>query len=340
MRFIPYAEAREQPNIVVDGAPLPASLLTLSHWPNNQSPAAVRRDTSTATVFAWLDTPEPKISAPFVSNNHFDEDGLFSVFALTEPQQALAMRELLIAASFAGDFGVVRQRDAARLCFIIEALTDPASSTLPAAVFAAPDRVVALYQAVLPLLPEIVRDLQQGSPRFGALWATQDKHLADSEALLADGSVTIDELADIDLAIVHIPPQLEPRPVRRYLEDELAAVHPFAVNSATRCTRLLRVQGQHYEFEYRYESWLQIVSRRVPLRVRLEGAVERLNELETGAPAWIAEEPMTGIVPRLRRSDASPSTLSVDTVVAELRHAFSSAPVAWDPYDWTKPGPA
>jgi hypothetical protein len=340
VRFIPYAEAREQPNIVVDGAPLPSSLLTLSHWPNNQSPAAVRRDTSTATVFAWLDCPDLQIAAPFVTNNHFDEDGLFSVFALTEPQQALAMRELLIAASFAGDFGVVRRRDAARLCFILEALTDPASSTLPAAVFAAPDRVVALYQAVLPLLPEIVRDVQQGSPRFGALWAAQEEHLAASEALLADGTVTIEELPDIDLAIVRIPPQIAARPVRRYLEDEQAAVHPFAVNSATSCTRLLRVQGQHYEFEYRYESWLQIASRRVPLRVRLEGVVERLNALEPDAPMWIADDPMTSIVPRLRRSDASPSTLSLETVVAELRTAFNSAPVAWDPYDWRKPGPA
>ncbi len=340
MRFIPYAEARQQPNIIVDGAPLPGSLLTLSHWPNNQSPAAVRRDTSTATVFAWLDAPELHISVPFVSNNHFDEDGLFSVFALTEPQQALAMRELLIAASFAGDFGVVRRRDAARLCFVIEALTDPASGALPAEVFTAPDRVVALYQAVLPLLPEIIRDLQQGSPRFGALWAAQDAHLAASQALLAEGTVTIEELPDIDLAIVRFPPSLKPQRVRRYLEDELAAVHPFAVNTATNCTRLLRVQGPHYEFEYRYESWLQIVSRRVPLRVRLEAVVERLNALEAGPPMWIADEPMTAIVPRLRRSDASPSTLSLQTVVAELRAAFNSAPVAWDPYDWTKPGPA
>lgn len=340
MRFIPCAEARQQPNIVVDGAPLPSSLLTLSHWPNNQSPAAVRRDTSTATVFAWLDRPEPRVSVPFVTNNHFDEDGLFSVFALTEPQQAMEARELLIAASFAGDFGVVRRRDAARLCFIIESLTDPASGALPAAVFAAPDRVVALYQAVLPLLPEIIRDLRDGSPRYGVLWAAQDKHLADSEALVADGAVTIEELPDIDLAIVRIPPQLSPRPVRRYLEDEQAAVHPFAVNTATRCTRLLRVQGQHYEFEYRYESWLQIVSRRVPLRVRLDGLVDRLNALEPDAPRWIADDPMTGIVPRLRRSDASPSTLSLETMVDELRSAFNSAPVAWDPYDWTRPAPA
>ena len=152
--------------------------------------------------------------------------------------------------------------------------------------------------------------------------------------------MTIEELPDIDLAIVRIPMPLQPRHVRRYLEDEQAAVHPFAVNSATPCTRLLRVQGQHYEFEYRYESWLQIVSRRVPFRVRLDSVVERLNALETAAPMWIADDPMTGIVPRLRRSDASPSTLSLETVIAELRSAFRSAPVAWDPYDWTKPGPA
>jgi hypothetical protein len=55
---------------------------------------------------------------------------------------------------------------------------------------------------------------------------------------------------------------------------------------------------------------------------------------------WVADEPMTAIVPRLRRVDASPSRLDLQTVIGELRTAFNTAPVAWDPYDWTKPGPA
>ena len=335
-KFTPYAAARGLPNIVVDGPPLPSTLLTLSHWPNNQSPPTLKRDTSTATAFAYLDAVDLHQAVPWVTNNHFDEDGLFSMYAVTEPERALRDRELLIAASFTGDFGVVTNQEAARLCFAVETLTDPEVSPLPADVFAEPDRVAALYRALLESLPALLRDLHTGWPRFGDLWALPDEHLTASRALLADGIVTLVESPALDLAVVRIPPYLRRRTVRRYLVDESAAVHPFAINSATQCSRILRVQGDHYEFEYRYESWVQLATRRVAKRVRLEGLAAHLNELED-APGWIAEDP-TGTAPRLYRPDGAPSSLSLDTFLLELEAALTSAPVAWDPHDWQKSG--
>ena len=337
-QFAPYAAARRLPNIVVDGAPLPSTLLTLSHWPNNQSPTNLRRDTSTATVFAYLDDPGLHQPIPWVTNNHFDEDGLFSMYALTDPERALADRDLLIAGSFAGDFGIVTDRDAARLCFAVEGLTDPEVSPLPADVFADPDRVAALYAAMLDSLPSLLRDFHDGWPRFGDLWALQDEHLAASTALLEDGVVTLVEHESLDLAVVRIPAYLRRRIARRYLVDEPAAVHPFAVNSATQRSRILRVQGAHYEFEYRYESWVQLATRRVPLRVKLDGLAVRLNELD-GGTGWVAEDPM-GTVPRLHRPDGTPSSLPLSTFLLELEAALTSAPVAWDPYNWPKSGGA
>ncbi len=333
-RYTPYAAARALPNIVVDGAPLPSTVLTLSHWPNNQTPEALRRDTSTTTAFAYLDAPDLHQDVPWVTNNHFDEDGLFSMYVVTEPTRALEHRALLTAASFAGDFGIVTDENAARLCFAVEALADPEVSPLPAGIFAEPDRVAALYSALLESLPALLRDICDGWPRFGDLWDLQYEHLAASRALLADGVVTLVESPALDLAVVRIPPYLRQRMVRRYLTDELAAVHPFAVNSATRCSRILRVQGAHYEFEYRYESWVQLATRRVPLRVRLDGLAARLDELE-GAPGWVAEDP-TGTAPRLRRPDGTPSRIGLDSFLLELEAALTSAPVAWDPYDWQK----
>ncbi|MEQ1801123.1 MAG: DUF6687 family protein [Gammaproteobacteria bacterium] len=338
-RFAPYAAARTLPNIVVDGAPLPSTLLTLSHWPNNQSPPALKRDTSTATVFAYLDAPDLHQSVPWVTNNHFDEDGLFGMYALTEPERALPDRELLVAGSFAGDFGIVTDRDGARLCFAVEALTDPEVSPLPAEIFAETDRVAALYTAMLESLPSLLRDWRDGWPRFGDLWALQDEHFTASRGLLADGVVTLVEHPALDLAVVRIPAYLRRRTARRYLVDEFAAVHPFAINSATQRTRILRVQGAHYEFEYRYESWVQLASRRVPCRVRLDGLAARLNELD-GGQGWVAEDP-TGTAPRLHRPDGTPSGIPLDTFLLELEGALTTAPVAWDPYDWQKkPGGA
>jgi hypothetical protein len=191
---------------------------------------------------------------------------------------------------------------------------------------------------MLDSLPALLRDFHDGWPRFGDLWALQDEHLTASRGLLADGVVTLVEYPDLDLAVVRIPAHLRRRTARRYLVDEAAAVHPFAINTATQRSRILRVQGAHYEFEYRYESWVQLASRRVPLRVRLDGLARRLNELDGGS-GWVAEDP-TGTAPRLHRPDGTPSAIPLDTFLLELEAALTSAPVAWDPYDWQRNGGA
>ena len=90
MRYVPYREVGARPNIVVDGAPLASTTLTLSHWPNNTSPAAFRRETSTETALAWVESHDPRRVAGIVTNNHFDEDGPFSMYTVLEPRRALA----------------------------------------------------------------------------------------------------------------------------------------------------------------------------------------------------------------------------------------------------------
>jgi len=332
-RYLPYGPARALPNLVVDGAPLPSTVLTLSHWPNNQTPAELRRDTSTATAFAYLDAPSLHRAVPWVTTNHFDEDGLFSMYTVSRPTEARVWRELLVDASFAGDFGVVRSRDAARLCFIIEGLCDPAVSPLPATVFAEPDRVAALYRTLLETLPDVLNDLVTGAGRYRQLWAAEEAHLKASRQWLAGGQVAIREVPEQDLAVVSIPPDLPPLPARRYLGTRAGPLHPFAVNTATSASRLLLVHGSRYLFEYRYESWVQLASRRVPLRVRLDGLAGRLNSLEPSGTGWVAEDP-ADVAPRLWRPDGSQSALDPDTVLRELKAALRSAPVAWDPYDW------
>ena len=48
-------------------------------------------------------SPEQWASAVAV-NNHFDTDGVLSVWTLLDPERALAQRDLLVAAAEAGDF--------------------------------------------------------------------------------------------------------------------------------------------------------------------------------------------------------------------------------------------
>jgi hypothetical protein len=332
MRYVPYREVGARPNIVVDGAPLPSTVLTLSHWPNNATPAGYQRETSTETALAWVARHDPGRLAGVVTNNHFDEDGLLAMFAVTAPRAALARRALLAEAARAGDFGTFRARDAARLVFALEAHCDPALSPLPAATFRGQPRArtAALFRALLPRLPRFL----DGVPALRRWWEAEDAHLAASEELLAAGRVTIDEEPELDLAIVRIPEGLAPRVTRRYLRREEHAVHPFAIHNATRCARLLRLCGRRIEFQYRYESWLQLPSRRPALRVDLTPFARWLNRREANG-AWEWEDTL-GLTPRLRMPGGAASSVGPDAFLRELRRQLATLPVAWDPYDWPR----
>lgn len=330
IEYIPYREAADRPNIVVDGAPLATTALTLSHWPVNATPPRYKRDTSTETALAWVAEHDPRQVADAVTNNHFDEDGLFSMFAVLEPRRALARRELLVDASRAGDFGVFRARDAARLVFVVEAHADPALSPLPRTTFAgAPaQRVAALYRAMLPRLPAMLADLG----RYRRYWRVQDEHLEQSTAWIDSGRVIVEEEPELDLAVVRIPAELPERVVWRYLAREPAAVHPFAIHNATRCTRLVRIQGRRVELQYRYESWLQVHSRRPALRVDLAPFCRWLNRRERHGE-WAWDDPLA-IAPRLRLRKAAPSSVEPAAFLRELRAVLASAPPVWDPHHW------
>lgn len=69
-------------------------------------------------------------NAEVVTNNHFDQDGFISVYALSRPDDALARRTLLEDVAAAGDFAIYRDRRAARLSMIIAAFADPERSPL------------------------------------------------------------------------------------------------------------------------------------------------------------------------------------------------------------------
>jgi hypothetical protein len=331
--YLPWAEAAGVPHIVVDGAARATTVLTLSHWPNNTTPEPYRRETSTETALAWVAAHDPARWARHVTNNHFDEDGLFSMYAVHQRRDALARASLLADAARAGDFGTYRDRAAARLMFIVESWCDPRTSPLPRRVFAANGaaRVASLYRAMLPRVPE----LADGIERLRAHWLAEDAHLDQSEEWLAASNLVIEEEPDLDLAIVRLPIEAKPRPYRRYLQRERGVAHPFAIHNATRCARLLRLQGRRIEFQYRYESWVAVPSCRPAPRVDLGEFCRWLNRRERHG-RWIWEDALA-VAPRLYRAGDAPSTLSQGLFAAELRRHLREQPPVWDAYNWRPP---
>lgn len=314
MRFVPYAEAADLPNIVVDGAAAAATVLTLSHWPKSGTPEALRADTSAEIVFKYLDAPATHVDVGAASNNHFDEDGLIGIFALTRPDLAARWQALLVEIARAGDFGICRSRNAARIAFVLAAYAEKSSSPLPRSTFAGPypEVTARLYEQLLPIVPHLITHVED----FQKLWDAEDRALQEGEWLLDGGIVTLESNPDLDLAIVRVP-------------SDVAEPHAMALHTRTPYSRLIVVHGTSVELRYRYESWVQFASRRIAPRVDLAPLAAELNGTDPGG-AWRFEG-VDQITPRLYR-DAPGATLSVDHVVERMIDALRTGPAAWNPY--------
>jgi hypothetical protein len=167
---------------------------------------------------------------------------------------------------------------------------------------------------------------------YRALWASEDAKLTASEELFEKGLITIDEEPDLDLAVVHVPADLTRQRVHRFTQQRLAECHPFAIHNRTGCTRLLVIQGCRVEVQYRYESWVQMASRRPAPRVDLSDLVSELNHEETTGGRWVFDG-VDQITPKLHLTGSSTTSLPVDDIVKRVEHHLRTGPSAWNPYD-------
>jgi len=330
MRFVPYSELGDTPNVVVDGARNAHTVLALSHWPKSGSPSHLRADTSVEMVFRWLERRDPVVKAEVVSNDHFDEDGLIGVFATIDPTFALRHRELLEDAARAGDFGTYRHRDAARIAFVVSAFADRETSPLDRAVFSGsyPSVAAGLYQQLLPRLPEMVSSID----RFASFYEREEALLTESERALASGEIRIEERPAVDLAIVHIPEKSRGERVHRFTQARNAVCHPMAIHNATERFRLLLVQGRTYEVQFRYETWVQYATRRPLQRVDLAPFAETMSAEESAGARWKFDG-VDRITPRLHLEGADESRIAPERFVEALEDFLTNAKPAWDPYD-------
>jgi len=260
--FVPLEELDDRPNVMADGAATSSTVLTLSHWPGSSTPLRLRHDLSAGIAFRYLRSRWRWPSAEVVTLDHFDQDGLVTAYAAAEPERALASEEALMAVATAGDFDVATDRAAARAAFALESLApgpgDPAAGDA--------------YRRALELLPDLV-----GHPdRHAPLWEEQDARLTKSEEALRAGRVRITEVPRLDLAVVDVDEGGGPT----------AGLHPIALHNRTGCTRILVLAPPHFRMYFRYETWVRLVSRKVPPRVDLTGVAEELEAAEPGPGRW------------------------------------------------------
>src|SRR4051812_36094755 len=127
MRFEYYHEGlAEVPKLSVDGTV--ENALHLSHWAGNATPEELRADTSTEIALNFVASPRREELARGIevaTNNHFDTDGVLSVWTVLAGERALALREELIAAAAAGDFSEFTGERAVRASVAIQGGDNP-----------------------------------------------------------------------------------------------------------------------------------------------------------------------------------------------------------------------
>jgi hypothetical protein len=167
--------------------------------------------------------------------------------------------------------------------------------------------------------------------RYRRLWADEDAALAESEQAIASGRVRIDERPDLDLAVIQVPDDAPRTGGHRFASQWVAGLHPMAVHNATPCLSVASVRGHRYEFEYRYESWVQYRTRRPRPRADLGPLAEQLTAAEGSGGRWVFEGP-GALIHRLYLTGAGESTIPFVTFRSMLESHLGSAPPAWDPY--------
>lgn len=268
---------------------------TLSHWPGNTTPAAVKHDLSTGIALhvARLSPDERRgLLGEYdeVANNHYDTDGALCAFAVLNPEEALRRADLMLDAAATGDFSVWRGEPALAIDLTVMQLTKGPASPLAGAL--RPDmgddqRHTLAYDWLLAHLGEVLDDPFALRP----LWDERLGQIVDDVHRIEEGTgVSTRVFADLDLALVS-----SDRPIT-----------DIGLNlAAGDCSRVLLVlpsrEGYRYRFRYRVESWFELVSRKVPPRPSLQPALALLDRAEgLGAKppagrAWWCDPPQSPV---------------------------------------------
>jgi hypothetical protein len=277
--FVPFAQLRQQPTIVVDSVGLGA-VLTLAHWRGAATPPALRDDTSAGSVLRALHQPAtPGLNVAAVTANHFDIDGFIGVWSLLNPVLALQHETLLRLVAVLGDFREIDLAhpladDALKLVCWLNA-EEKARFYEP---FGAPVRRRREDEASAEkfdwFLPRFANMLQ--NPEAGrAAWQPEYGRVQQAAAISQSAQTTRRAYPEIGLTVVNTP-----APLPYY-----ALFGPTAGYDIV----LSQYEGKRYELEYKYTTWIDLASRPTLPRLVLAPLVARLNALETSRRAWAAD---------------------------------------------------
>ncbi len=333
MKFEFYTEALDNvPKLSVDGTV--DNAIHFSHWQGNNTPAEVKADTSTEIALNLVASPnraQLTQGIELVTNNHFDTDGILSVWTVLTGESALAYRDLLIAAAEAGDFSEHSSDNGVKVSIAIQG-SDQASPNnddgSPLARLIAGKEVdddARAYELVLPQVERLLTNINDYEP----LWREGWQSVAAAIESFENGKSSVVEFAHARISLVALAPELFDgagfSPTKH--SAPFTAISKFAKGELF----LIAIPtngGRFYRLDYPYYSWAETVVRPHLRRRDLTAALQLLNSRETNLGGrWQADNrEMTSAVKFLDSGKTLvASQLQPDDVVSVLQTSESVA---------------
>jgi len=276
-----HAGLDDTPKLSVDGTV--SNSIHFSHWEGNETPPELKADTSTEIATNLVGSPDrDKLTRgiELVTNNHFDTDGILSVWTVLTGERALELRDRLIPAAEAGDFSEFTNEDAVRASIVIQGSDQPNPNEdlgSPLAYQLAGMNVddARAYELVLPEVERVLTNIGA----YEALWRSAWEKIAIALDSFARGSSTVKNFGNVSLVTLapevfsssgfnptrHAAPYTA---ISHYAKGEVFVIAtPFA-------------SGWTYRIDYPYYSWAETVVRPKIMRRDWTKLLEGLNEAE------------------------------------------------------------
>lgn len=327
MRFEFYHSGLDSvPKLSVDGTL--SNSIHFSHWEGNETPAEVKADTSTEIALNLVGSPnrnELTHGIELVTNNHFDTDGVLSVWTILTGERALELREKLIPAAEAGDFSEFTNEAAVRASIALQGSDQPSpgeESGSPLASYLAGENFDDDARAYELVLPEVERLLTR-TDEYELLWRGAWEKIATAMESFERGTSRVNEFSDAGLSLITLAPDVfSPSgfdPTRH--AAPFTAISRYARGQLFLITTPL-LNGWAYRIDYPYYSWAETI---IPSPIRRSDLSQLLAELNKGERgkegAWkLDNREMTSAI-KFLGSDGTlaPSMLPPDEVASLVR---------------------
>ena len=336
MRFEFYYSGLDSvPKLSVDGTV--GNSIHFSHWQGNETPAEVKADTSTEIALNLIASPNKDSltqGIELVTNNHFDTDGVLSVWTMLNSERALELRDKLIPAAEAGDFSEFTNENAIRASIAIQGSDQPIGGDDPGSPLArqiAGGPVDDDERAYELVLPEVERLLTR-TDEYENLWRGPWQQIVAAIDSFERGASTVEEFSDAKLSLITLAREVFGpsgfNPARQAV--------PFTAISRYAKGQLFLIaipyqNGWAYRIDYPYYSWAETIVRPRIKRRNFVTLLSRLNELESGRAAqWNLDTSELSSAVKFTGSDGklSASVLEPDQVVKAIHAELASSNAA------------